>query len=87
MDKQGRKGQVRVKAGWIPNLTLTMFLQGPGATGDRRQATQSAAIGGWMTAGRAAEETEDEARWLAVVLRLRKVVVEERPGQPEIEVY
>lgn len=40
-----------------------------------------------MTAGRAVEETEDEARWLAGVLRLRKVVVEERPGQAEIEVY
>lgn len=34
MDEEGRKGQIRAKAGWIPNLTLTMFLQGPGATGD-----------------------------------------------------
>lgn len=74
-----------MRAGWIPNLTLTMFFCRAQERG--RQATQPAARVGWMTAGRAAGETEDEAQWLAGVLRLGKVVVEERPGQAEIGVY
>lgn len=86
MKKQARKGQTQVKGQMESKSDADDVFAGAhgDGDGDGRRATQPAADGGWMTAGRAAEQTRDEVRWL-VCCGLGRWW--ERPGQPEIEVY
>lgn len=88
VDKQARKGQTRVKGQMESKFDADDVFAGAHGDGDGRRATQPAADGGWMTAGRAAEENKRRGKMAGVLRRgTVVVVVVERPCQPEIEVY